>query len=1227
MSTSGGTLTLPSPTHPHHHHVDAQAGLRSLRRSLSRSPSKFSLVRTTSQSSSDAGSLPSTPTIRRVQSQYFGQNTSLHSPSGSQPHTQSPLATPFRPNVRLSLRSAKSTKSPASTSTSNKPFSRHRTSPKSPSRRALNQASSSGNSIPPSTTPPSIHSVPSGQENINIFRTRSPASRSPAPRKAAERATNRHSMHLDMSGSSSQLGMSRTNDVGNTTPATSVASPLKRSDATMSLDHSLFGSPKAKRRSYGPTSAALDFSIFDHGPTSPNSELQDDSTREYGWSSSISPNVTEPLASLASQAAVRRAGSLRKSTLQQRERTSWGKRSAAQHLAQSSGEFATPQRTSWGKRQAIEQLAQSPNQTTTPNGKHRPRLSSEHFEPPPQPESPFSMASPLPNPSAHMLNQQVHQQHPLSRTMTTSSTSSSRTSDSPTNFAVEVAQKPMAAPMAPINFSKSLPIGALRPQPEKPDQGAASLSTPDYKSDRLYAGAFASTGLVSKMNRNPELAPPGGGYGAVPDTPCKKHPGSFATYPPLPMTGNAKARGRRLRHTFGVPSTPVFDLSTPNRSANLFSDQPRPVLFGGFSNHTRKGSLLSLGSDDGRSPSRLGGGSDTSNDGDLPPTPTKQCSVPRSTSKLGRLLTESPTANRCLAAPTSAVGTDAALQQDRAASCKYSPLEQTCGDGEGEENVVATDITSDLPTPAFQETPTPPSICVFQSFGQSRAKQGSFYAPTPLKVDSSIGFVKSPARVQCAKNNPVIPASPLDRLEFAEKASPRTPQGSFVPPDASRLSISNATDGLLFPATGGRNSSVPPATPTTRQESAPLFLERRAITPINGMPSQDLDEALMARFGKIEFIGKGEFSHVYKVTETPQAARLAQQGFSTPTHRTGSSSSGRVYAVKKLLLPMLGKKDRAHRTREVHVLQTLSGYDHILQLIDSWEDNNCLYIQTEYCEEGGLDTFLSFVGVKGRLDDFRIWKIMLEICKGLKHIHDAGYIHLDLKPANIFINFEGTLKIGDFGLTTVWPLEKSPDVEGDREYLAPEALRSEIGQPADVFSFGLIMLEIAANVKLPENGATWAALREGDFSEIPLLTQGTTAVARDATGMPIDDSDRSANLFADENTSHDAPRSYNFRSTTRQSGDIFGLGRKSELQHPPDFMRDPTNSNSLDVVVRSMLMPDPRLRPTTSQLLSLDGARWVASRRRAAATVFEGNWGPGDEVTAPISLDTEMTDV
>lgn len=976
MSNSGGTLTLPSPTHPHH--VDVSANLRSLRRSLSRSPSKFPLVRTASQSSSDAGSSPSSPSIRRVQSQFFGQNNSIHSPSGTQPHTQSPLATPFRPSVKLSLRSAKATKSPAS-STSNKPFSRHRTSPrtspKSPTRRVLTQASSSGNSIPSSNSSSSIESLPSGQENLNIFRTRSPA----APRKASEKAANRHSMHLDMSGSS-QLGTSRFADASNGS-ASSMASPLKRSDASMSLDQSL-GSPKAKRRSYGPSSLGADFNIFDHGPTSPGSgSVFDDSSREYDWTSSSTTNVAEPLTSLSTSAAMRRAGSLRKSTLQQRERTSWGKRYAAQQLSQNFGEVTTPkqrERTSWNRRQAAQQLATIPNETATPNAKSRPRLSLDQFVPPPPRDSPFNTQGPLPNPSAHtMVNQPAHQPHPLSRTMTTASTSTVA-DESPTQFPTPTVEKAKG----PTNFSKSLPVGAVRPQAERPGQGAVSVSTPNYKNEKPFEGAFHSTGLISKMRYNPELGNVGGSHAVVPDTPCKGRRGTFATYP-QPWSGGAKSRGRHIRHTFGVPSTP-FDAQTPNRTANLFSEQPRPVAFGGFSNHSRKGSLLSLYSDDGRSPSQKHGEFEPTGDAYMPPTPTKTQPLFPGSSRKMQFSNGSPIFNRCLPAPLSAIRTDSIPQQELPTSCKYTP-ERSCNGREGKGNVVLTDDVSERPTPVVQET-SPTVLVSLSSFSRSRARRGPSSAPAPLEVNSMVTIVKSPARVQCAKSNTVIPASPLERLEFAEKAperaSPHTPQSSMVPLDASRLSISNHADGLLFPGTGSRNSAIPPATPTSRHGNAPVFLERRAITPINGMAAQELDENLMSRFGKVESIGKGEFSMVYKVTETAQPARTLQNGFfSTPTHRSPSSSQSKVYAVKKLTLPIQGQKDRASRLREVFVLERLRGCSHILQLVNDWEDNNCLYIQTEYCEEGSLDKFLNYVGVRGRLDDFRIWKIMLEIAQ------------------------------------------------------------------------------------------------------------------------------------------------------------------------------------------------------------------------------------------------------
>jgi serine/threonine protein kinase len=62
----------------------------------------------------------------------------------------------------------------------------------------------------------------------------------------------------------------------------------------------------------------------------------------------------------------------------------------------------------------------------------------------------------------------------------------------------------------------------------------------------------------------------------------------------------------------------------------------------------------------------------------------------------------------------------------------------------------------------------------------------------------------------------------------------------------------------------------------------------------------------------------------------------------------------------------------------------------------------------------------------------------------VKHVHDMGYIHLDIKPSNFFVHEDGTIKLGDFGLALeVSKLStlKDDDIEGDSVYMAPELLK------------------------------------------------------------------------------------------------------------------------------------------------------------------------------------------
>ncbi|KAI0858094.1 hypothetical protein F4860DRAFT_323566 [Xylaria cubensis] len=1188
MSNSGGTLTLPSPTHPHHHHVDVQAGYRTLRRSLSRSPSKFSLARTVSQSSSDGSSAPSSPSCRRVQSQYFapGHSTNAQINFNTPNHAQSPLATPFRPSVKLSLRSAKSaSRSPLglSPATATRAQTRirtsPRTSPRSPSRRALTSASSVGNSTPPITYTP-----PFGQENSGFG-----SARNSAQRKSSEKPPNRHSVHLDMSGSS----------LFTQHPFPEASPVKKRNDTAMNLDQSTENSPKAKRRSYGPTSLGDSFNIFDHFPKPSNPiEVHDDLPNEYDWANRAAVSPADSSQTPTQASVPRRAGSLRKSTLQQRS------------LSRRSGMTS------------LSTIAASQREATSPGSPNRPRISLDSFSPPSR-DGPFVES---------IFHQPPTQRHPLSRTITTSSSGSSMADDSPTHFPIHVEK-----PRVRMNFSKSLPLGAVRPKPDLPGGPLGSASTPDYKNAKPFSGAFASTGLVSKMIRDPEERRSSIAFGGgVPDTPCKRAPPGlpkkqthgFATYPPPSPMGLGK-RGPRFNRHHGSPTSP-FNRSTSNEPS-------RPVLFQGFnSRHSRKGSLLSLGSDVGGSPDRITDEMDTCDESSLPPTPTKNQLANQGSSELSKLSNESPTTQRFLPPPVSTKREVSAWDLDADVSRKSSSFNESC---DNRQNGIG-DLTSCegiCQSSIAVEQELAPSISLSSSFSLARARRGSVPLPAPLEMMPKV-VVNTGTRTTFAKNYPLNTASPLDRFDPTEKASPITPQEDGLTPDGSRLTVSHHADSFLFPGNNGRGSILPPATPTTRQHTFSQVPDRRVITPVHGVANHEPDHILMRRFGKVEFIGRGEFSEVYKVVESVKPLVVVDNSFfNTPTHPTTPSPPAKVFAVKKLTIPIQGEKDRKLRLREVDVLRSLVGCDHVLQLIDNWEENDNLYIQTEFCEEGNLHEFLTEVGAKGRLDDFRIWKIMFELSQGLRHIHSAGFVHRDLKPANVLVGFDGTLKIGDFGLATSLREASNGgfcfDLDGDREYLAPEALRSEIDTPVDIFSLGLMMLEIAANVKLPENGATWTALREDDFSEIPVLTQVGDAVQRDAEGMPLDETERSLNVLENEGSSiKSTRRSYIIRSGVRQSGDIFGLhrtgsSRKTELQQPPVFMSDPNHCSSLDTVVRRMLAAAPMLRFAASDLLQLEALVWVGHRRRAGATVYEGNWGPGDEVIEPLCLDTEMTDV
>jgi mitosis inhibitor protein kinase SWE1 len=926
---AGGTLHCPSPTNIAH----CNHAMQQIRRSLSRSPSRAPLVHVKSHSPS----ISTTPHIASPLSPTRHASTTnifLLTAPGS----PSPLAVPFPPSARVN----RPTMRRNGALQSNSP--RTRTSPKSPAKRGLSESLDNGNSTPTSPSIGKRQDAPGrrvtpehtmGQENESTHHTLEPTDNSTS-RFPVSRLEKRRS--------------------GGFADFVSMSSPLKRSDGIMNLDQASLGSP-AKRRSLHGANFAPDFNIFDHEPTSAQPHHESNSNSE---DEDMSNGQTAPMAPPASpffSGIPKRSSSLRKSTLQHRQ--------TERQLFHRSGR--------------LDHTADS----FTPNSfgaKVRQRLSLDNHVPTAR-DSPFSSQGSLPNASIHTMSQPQFQlppnPHPLSRTLTQSSSSSSIVDESPTH---EPIHRPEGS-RGTLDFSKSLPVGASRPlhphltQESSKVSSNGSFSTPEsYKFVKPHPAAFMSTGLISKKNRNVEEIQNnhGGSKSLMPDTPCKKPMNIFSSaHKPLPDSSIAK---KHTRHSFGTPSTPF----------NPHASGPAPIVYGNGASIfgstykpdvPRRASFASIEGDDRLSQSprpTTRHDSQSSVDFGFPPTPTR----PGLSSELGKSHSRLPTSPPPIAQPVFTEPHSATT----ANNSKLNFVATSPGSADGDSDSAMGDSPSGAsPSANLRLKSSQTSASVPASFTRSRLLR-NLNSPTPLSRKSLAvsSPLISPLAIRArAKPVRLSPASPLnDRFDTT---SPRTPQENILPPDPSGLSISAHSGRLLSRVYTDGNSSASanvPATPTGPKEYFPQF-GRRTLTGFNPV---DVDPCLTSRFEKVEIVGVGEFSQVYRVTQPAQLSPF-QSFYTHSSSRSPSQKSlpDQVWAVKKSKQAYTGAKDRKRRIHEVDVLKALGHADHIISYIDSWEEKNHLYIQTEFCEEGSLDSFLAHVGTKGRLDDFRIWKILLEL--------------------------------------------------------------------------------------------------------------------------------------------------------------------------------------------------------------------------------------------------------
>lgn len=181
-----------------------------------------------------------------------------------------------------------------------------------------------------------------------------------------------------------------------------------------------------------------------------------------------------------------------------------------------------------------------------------------------------------------------------------------------------------------------------------------------------------------------------------------------------------------------------------------------------------------------------------------------------------------------------------------------------------------------------------------------------------------------------------------------------------------------------------------------------------------------------------------------------------------------SKQSDQRYCVKKITAPFNGASKRTRYAHEVEAVTFLPAHENVVKYFRAWQEDKHFFCQTELCVGGSFGACLERLPPGCLVDERDVWCLAKEIASGLKHVHEYGILHLDVKPDNVFLDERGTYKLGDFGVAYVrgsgWELQ-----DGDGGYVAPEVLSMSHTSPptpaADVFSLGATLYEAAAGEK------------------------------------------------------------------------------------------------------------------------------------------------------------------
>ena len=207
-----------------------------------------------------------------------------------------------------------------------------------------------------------------------------------------------------------------------------------------------------------------------------------------------------------------------------------------------------------------------------------------------------------------------------------------------------------------------------------------------------------------------------------------------------------------------------------------------------------------------------------------------------------------------------------------------------------------------------------------------------------------------------------------------------------------------------------------------------------------------------------------------KINDRYQIIRMIGEGGMANVYLAHDTILDRDVAVKILRGDLADDEKFVRRFQREAISASSLSHPNIVEMYDVGEDDGQYYIVMEYVEG---KTLKSLIKRRGALTLPEVIDIMLQLTSAVACAHDSYIIHRDIKPQNVLIKEDGTVKITDFGIAMALnsnELTQTNSVMGSVHYLPPEqANGSGATIKSDIYSLGILMFELLTG-NLPFKG-------------------------------------------------------------------------------------------------------------------------------------------------------------